>query len=129
MTEIAIPDITTRGMRRSTDRVTLLARSGDDVPDVSTLVPEQFAAWNTAASRRHATIACVIPAYNEEGTIAAVLHLDLGPRPGRRTPSTSSTSTTPTTTPGRSPRASPASTSAPSRARSTLRRCTCTTSA
>jgi cellulose synthase/poly-beta-1,6-N-acetylglucosamine synthase-like glycosyltransferase len=74
MTEIAVPGTTTtRGMRRSTDRVTLLARSGDDIPDVSTLVPEAFADWNPTSKRRHATIACVIPAYNEEGTIADVL--------------------------------------------------------
>jgi cellulose synthase/poly-beta-1,6-N-acetylglucosamine synthase-like glycosyltransferase len=74
VTEIAVPDVTTRGMRRSTDRVTLLARSGGaDVPDVSTLVPEQFADRRGMASRRHATIACVIPAYNEQSTIHAVL--------------------------------------------------------
>ncbi|MCO7220263.1 glycosyltransferase [Klenkia sp. PcliD-1-E] len=73
MTEIAV-----QGMRRSTDRVTLLARSGGDVPDVSTLVPEQFSAWSHSGSRRHATIACVIPAYNEEATIGAVLTSILG---------------------------------------------------
>ncbi|MEI4273281.1 glycosyltransferase family 2 protein [Klenkia sp. LSe6-5] len=72
MTELAVPGLV-QGQRRATDRVTLLARSGGDLPDVSTLVPAEFADQRSSSTRRHATIACVIPAYNEESTIRAVL--------------------------------------------------------
>ncbi|MGR6964898.1 glycosyltransferase family 2 protein [Geodermatophilus sp. URMC 61] len=61
------------GMRRATDRVQLLARGAQEVPDVSSLVPAEFGGRSTGDERRHATISCIIPAYNEEGTIADVL--------------------------------------------------------
>lgn len=67
MTELVIP-----GMRRSTDRVQLLARGADVPPDISTLLPDTLPA-RPAEERRTATISCVIPAYNEEGTIGDVL--------------------------------------------------------
>ncbi|SDO54410.1 Glycosyltransferase, catalytic subunit of cellulose synthase and poly-beta-1,6-N-acetylglucosamine synthase [Klenkia soli] len=66
-------DVVVHGMRRATDRVNLLARSGGEVPDISSLVPEEFGGRHSEEQRRHATISCVIPAYNEEGTIGAVL--------------------------------------------------------
>lgn len=68
MTELVV-----NHMRRSTDRVNLLARSGDAVPDISLLVPAEFGGRHSDDQRRHATISCVIPAYNEESTIGAVL--------------------------------------------------------
>ena len=61
------------GMRRATDRVQLLARGAQEVPDVSSLVPAEFGGRSASDERRHATISCIIPAYNEEGTIADVL--------------------------------------------------------
>ncbi len=62
------------GNRRSTDRVHLLARSSQEIPDISSLVPAEFGGAETPGQRpRHATISCVIPAYNEESTIADVL--------------------------------------------------------
>ena len=62
------------GMRRSTDRVHLLARGGQQVPDISSLVPVEFGgSEEQQEQQRHATISCVIPAYNEESTIADVL--------------------------------------------------------
>ena len=61
------------GMRRATDRVQLLARGTAQAPDISSLVPAEFGGPQAAEERRHATISCVIPAYNEESTIADVL--------------------------------------------------------
>ena len=61
------------GMRRATDRVQLLAKGTAQVPDISSLVPAEFGGPQAAEERRHATISCVIPAYNEESTIADVL--------------------------------------------------------
>jgi poly-beta-1,6-N-acetyl-D-glucosamine synthase len=67
-----VTQVMTHGMRRATDRIQLLARSG---PTGSTrlLIPSQRAGEETTDERRHATISCIIPAYNEEDTIAAVL--------------------------------------------------------
>lgn len=68
MTEVVV-----HGMRRATDRVQLLARGSEQVRDISSLVPAQFSGHRSAEEPRHATISCVIPAYNEEETIADVL--------------------------------------------------------
>ncbi|MBM7808630.1 cellulose synthase/poly-beta-1,6-N-acetylglucosamine synthase-like glycosyltransferase [Geodermatophilus bullaregiensis] len=68
MTQLVI-----QGQRRATDRVHLLARGGQSVPDISSLVPEEFGGPQARDEQRHATISCVIPAYNEESTIADVL--------------------------------------------------------
>ncbi|GAB4079676.1 glycosyltransferase family 2 protein [Modestobacter muralis] len=68
MTELVVP-----GMRRATDRIQLLARGTVVPPDISSLVPDEWADQRTGSERRTATISCIIPAYNEEGTIAAVL--------------------------------------------------------
>ncbi|MGY1721250.1 glycosyltransferase family 2 protein [Blastococcus sp. SYSU DS0552] len=68
MTEVVL-----HGMRRATDRVHLLARSGQEVVDVSSLVPDEFGGGQAHHERRHATISCIIPAYNEEATISDVL--------------------------------------------------------
>ena len=61
------------GMRRATDRVQLLAKGTAQVPDISSLVPAEFGGPQAAEERRHATISCIIPAYNEESSIADVL--------------------------------------------------------
>ncbi|SFL06576.1 glycosyltransferase family 2 protein [Geodermatophilus ruber] len=66
------------GMRRATDRVHLLPRGVQDVPDISSLVPAEFGGGQATDERRHATISCIIPAYNEESTIADVLTSLLG---------------------------------------------------
>ena len=65
----------TPGMRRATDLVRLIprARSGEGVPDISSLVPAAEALGGPSHQARHATISCVIPCYNEQDTIAAVL--------------------------------------------------------
>ncbi|MFQ1002990.1 glycosyltransferase family 2 protein [Modestobacter sp. SSW1-42] len=68
MTELVVP-----GMRRATDRIQLLARGTVVPPDVSSLLPDDWADQRAGSERRTATISCIIPAYNEEGTIAAVL--------------------------------------------------------
>ncbi|SEO43149.1 glycosyltransferase [Trujillonella endophytica] len=68
MTELVV-----HGMRRATDRVTLLARGDSNVPDISSLVPAEFGGSAADEQRRTATISCIIPAYNEESTIADVL--------------------------------------------------------
>ncbi|QXG76443.1 glycosyltransferase family 2 protein [Modestobacter sp. L9-4] len=68
MTELVVP-----GMRRATDRIQLLARGTVVPPDVSSLVPDEWADLRGGNERRTATISCIVPAYNEEGTIAAVL--------------------------------------------------------
>jgi cellulose synthase/poly-beta-1,6-N-acetylglucosamine synthase-like glycosyltransferase len=60
------------GLRRATDRVQLMPRS-PGVPDISSLVPDAAANAYQKDERRHATISCVIPAYNEEATIGDVL--------------------------------------------------------
>jgi poly-beta-1,6-N-acetyl-D-glucosamine synthase len=59
-------------LRRATDRAQLVARGGASVPDITSLLPEDFAD-PTRDAPRTATISCIIPAYNEEGTIADVL--------------------------------------------------------
>lgn len=61
------------GMRRATDRVQLLARGTGQVPDISSLVPAEFGGPATPEEQRHATISCIIPAYNEQSTIGDVL--------------------------------------------------------
>ncbi len=61
------------GMRRATDRVQLLARGTGQVPDISSLVPAEFGGPTTSEEQRHATISCIIPAYNEQSTIGDVL--------------------------------------------------------
>jgi biofilm PGA synthesis N-glycosyltransferase PgaC len=68
MTELVVP-----GMRRATDRIQLLARGTVVPPDISSLVPDEWADQRSGSERRTATISCIVPAYNEEGTIAAVL--------------------------------------------------------
>ena len=68
MTELVV-----HGMRRSTDRVTLLARGEQGIPDITSLVPAEFGGPTAEEQRRTATISCIIPAYNEESTIADVL--------------------------------------------------------
>jgi poly-beta-1,6-N-acetyl-D-glucosamine synthase len=68
-----VTQVVLHGMRRATDRVQLLARGAQEVPDVSSLVPAEFGGSSASDERRHATISCIIPAYNEEGTIADVL--------------------------------------------------------
>jgi poly-beta-1,6-N-acetyl-D-glucosamine synthase len=68
-----VTQVVLHGMRRATDRVQLLARGAQEVPDVSSLVPAEFGGPSASDERRHATISCIIPAYNEEGTIADVL--------------------------------------------------------
>ena len=66
------------GMRRATDRVQLLARGTGQVPDISSLVPAEFGGPATPEEQRHATISCIIPAYNEQSTIGDVLSSLLG---------------------------------------------------
>lgn len=68
MTEVVV-----HGMRRATDRVQLLARGQQAAQGISSLVPAQFDGRQSSEERRHATISCIIPAYNEEDTIADVL--------------------------------------------------------
>ena len=68
MTELVV-----HGMRRSTDRVHLLARGEQNIPDITSLVPAEFGGPAAEEQRRTATISCIIPAYNEESTIADVL--------------------------------------------------------
>jgi cellulose synthase/poly-beta-1,6-N-acetylglucosamine synthase-like glycosyltransferase len=69
-----VTQLVVNSMRRSTDRVHLLARGEQGVPDISSLVPAQFGGPEVRdQAPRHATISCVIPAYNEESTIADVL--------------------------------------------------------
>jgi biofilm PGA synthesis N-glycosyltransferase PgaC len=68
-----VTQVVVHGMRRATDRVQLLARGADEVRDISSLVPADFAGRHADEERRHATISCIIPAYNEEDTIADVL--------------------------------------------------------
>jgi poly-beta-1,6-N-acetyl-D-glucosamine synthase len=60
-------------MRRTTDRVQLLARTGSPDADLSSLLPAEYVESDRAHSRRHATISCIIPAYNEQDSIADVL--------------------------------------------------------
>ncbi len=66
------------GMRRATDRVQLLARGTGQVPDISSLVPAEFGGPATPEEQRHATISCIVPAYNEQSTISDVLSSLLG---------------------------------------------------
>jgi cellulose synthase/poly-beta-1,6-N-acetylglucosamine synthase-like glycosyltransferase len=61
------------GLRRATDRVHLVARGTAAVPDISSLIPLQEGFEQHHDERRQATIACIIPAYNEEDSIADVL--------------------------------------------------------
>jgi poly-beta-1,6-N-acetyl-D-glucosamine synthase len=68
-----VTQLVVHGNRRSTDRTHLLARGGQQVPDISSLVPAEFGGTEAHEQQRHATISCVIPAYNEESTIADVL--------------------------------------------------------
>jgi poly-beta-1,6-N-acetyl-D-glucosamine synthase len=68
-----VTQVVLHGMRRATDRVQLLARGTGQVPDISSLVPAEFGGPAAAEERRHATISCIIPAYNEQSTIADVL--------------------------------------------------------
>jgi len=68
-----VTQVVLHGMRRATDRVHLLPRGGDDVPDITSLVPAQLLGEQRGEERRTATISCIIPAYNEESTIADVL--------------------------------------------------------
>jgi biofilm PGA synthesis N-glycosyltransferase PgaC len=68
-----VTQVVLHGMRRATDRVTLLARGTQEVPDASPMVPDEFGGGQRTDERRHATISCIIPAYNEESTIADVL--------------------------------------------------------
>jgi cellulose synthase/poly-beta-1,6-N-acetylglucosamine synthase-like glycosyltransferase len=68
----ALMPIAPHHLRRATDRVQLTARGADVVPDITSLLPEDFAD-PTRDLPRTATISCIIPAYNEEGTIADVL--------------------------------------------------------
>jgi poly-beta-1,6-N-acetyl-D-glucosamine synthase len=68
-----VTDVVVHGMRRATDRVQLLARGTDEVRDITSLVPAEFAGRHSSEERRHATISCIIPAYNEEDTIGDVL--------------------------------------------------------
>jgi biofilm PGA synthesis N-glycosyltransferase PgaC len=68
-----VTEVVVHGMRRATDRVHLLARGQQEGRDVTALVPAQFAGRQSSEERRHATISCIIPAYNEEDTIADVL--------------------------------------------------------
>ncbi|MGY1605384.1 glycosyltransferase family 2 protein [Geodermatophilus sp. SYSU D00815] len=63
---------TTPHLRRATDRVQLMARGDGGVPDITSLLPEDFADPARDAPRT-ATISCIVPAYNEEETIADVL--------------------------------------------------------
>lgn len=66
-------DVVVHGGRRATDRVQLLARGQQDARGIGSLVPAQFDGRRSSEERRHATISCIIPAYNEEDTIADVL--------------------------------------------------------
>lgn len=66
-------EVVAHGMRRATDRVHLLARGQQEGNPGSSLVPAQFDGQRASEGRRHATISCIIPAYNEEDTIADVL--------------------------------------------------------
>jgi cellulose synthase/poly-beta-1,6-N-acetylglucosamine synthase-like glycosyltransferase len=68
-----VTELVVHGMRRSTDRVTLLARGEQGIPDITSLVPAEFGGPTAEEQRRTATISCIIPAYNEESTIADVL--------------------------------------------------------
>jgi biofilm PGA synthesis N-glycosyltransferase PgaC len=68
-----VSQLVVQGQRRATDRVHLLARGGQQVPDISSLVPAEFGGAQARDEQRHATISCIIPAYNEESTIADVL--------------------------------------------------------
>ena len=66
-------DVVVHGMRRATDRVHLLARGQQGTGPSTSLIPAQFDGRRASEERRHATISCIIPAYNEEDTIADVL--------------------------------------------------------
>ena len=66
------------GMRRANHRVQLLAPGTGQVPDISSLVPAEFGGPATPEEQRHATISCIIPAYNEQSTISDVLTSLLG---------------------------------------------------
>jgi cellulose synthase/poly-beta-1,6-N-acetylglucosamine synthase-like glycosyltransferase len=68
-----VSQIVVHGNRRATDRVHLLPRSAGTVRDISSLVPAQLTGSERGEQRRHATISCIIPAYNEQDTIADVL--------------------------------------------------------
>jgi cellulose synthase/poly-beta-1,6-N-acetylglucosamine synthase-like glycosyltransferase len=69
----ALMPTTPHGMRRATDRAVLVARGGEDqIHDISSLLPEDFAD-PTRDAPRTATISCIVPAYNEQETIADVL--------------------------------------------------------
>lgn len=82
MTTTVIPRIP--GMRRSTDRIELVARTVGDLPEPETVVEAELVdeeglgalvpmRQRTGAGPRHATISCIIPCYNEQDTIADVL--------------------------------------------------------
>jgi cellulose synthase/poly-beta-1,6-N-acetylglucosamine synthase-like glycosyltransferase len=73
-----VTQLVLHGMRRATDRVQLLARGTGQVPDISSLVPAEFGGPATPEEQRHATISCIIPAYNEQSTIGDVLTSLLG---------------------------------------------------
>jgi cellulose synthase/poly-beta-1,6-N-acetylglucosamine synthase-like glycosyltransferase len=68
-----VTEIVVHGRRRATDSVQLLARGSEQFRDISSLVPAQFTGHRASEEPRHATISCVIPAYNEEDTIGDVL--------------------------------------------------------
>lgn len=72
MTDIEVRPVIPH-MRRATDRVQLLARGSGSGGNFAALVPAQFVQQDSGDSRRHATISCIIPAYNEQDTIADVL--------------------------------------------------------
>jgi poly-beta-1,6-N-acetyl-D-glucosamine synthase len=68
-----VSELVISGLRRATDRVHLVAGGTGAVPDISSLIPEQEGWEYRRDTRRQATIAAVIPAYNEEDSIADVL--------------------------------------------------------
>ena len=68
----ALMPTTSAHARRATDRVALVARGDDPVHDITSLLPADFAD-PTRDVPRTATISCIVPAYNEEETIADVL--------------------------------------------------------
>jgi cellulose synthase/poly-beta-1,6-N-acetylglucosamine synthase-like glycosyltransferase len=68
-----VTQVVVHGMRRATDRVQLLARGTEQIRDITSLVPAEFNGRHSSEEPRHATISCIIPAYNEEATIGDVL--------------------------------------------------------
>jgi len=68
-----VTDVEIHGKRRATDRVQLRARTAGEEIDLGAVVPIPRNARHSEDERRAATISCVIPAYNEESTIADVL--------------------------------------------------------